>query len=206
MLHFVYELVDPGTNKAHYIGITNNPNLRMQAHISETLTNEQKSGWIQQLLAEGKEPKMKILEVCEDEDTARKQEEYWIQTYIKQGAELTNIQKVKSRPKAAKKVAKTPSPVEVREPMYQTILREKPHLIEMFGEEMAKRVSEEIDKHGPSYVYDELPDELPISFTSPNDVAEKWGNFLREIKSKTLTKDEEKRLVDELYPARSGRE
>lgn len=33
MLHFVYELVDPRTGAVVYVGITNNPNQRFQAHL-----------------------------------------------------------------------------------------------------------------------------------------------------------------------------
>lgn len=90
MFHFVYELVDPRTDATVYVGITNNPNLRFQAHLSDTETNDKKGKWIEQLREECFEPRMKILEIVETREEAFEREKYWIQKYTQQGVVLTN--------------------------------------------------------------------------------------------------------------------
>lgn len=70
MFHFVYELVDPRTNAVVYVGITNNPNLRFQAHLSNTEGNDKKDRWVEQLREESFEPRMKILEIMETREEA----------------------------------------------------------------------------------------------------------------------------------------
>lgn len=72
MFHFVYELVDPRTNAVVYVGITNNPNLRFQAHLSNTEGNDKKDRWVEQLREESFEPRMKILEIMETREEAVK--------------------------------------------------------------------------------------------------------------------------------------
>ena len=78
VFHFVYELIDPRTDDVVYIGITNNPNLRFQAHLSDTETNDKKGKWIEQLREESFEPRMKILEIVETREEAFEREKYWI--------------------------------------------------------------------------------------------------------------------------------
>ena len=90
MFHFVYELTDPRTDDVVYVGITNNPNLRFQAHLSDTETNDKKGKWIEQLREECFEPRMKILEIVETREEAFEREKYWIQKYAQQGIVLTN--------------------------------------------------------------------------------------------------------------------
>jgi predicted GIY-YIG superfamily endonuclease len=91
MLHFVYELVDPRTNDVAYVGITDNPNRRFQAHLSDTETNDEKRMWIEQLRSENLEPRMRILETVETREEAFQREKYWIRHYIEQGKFLINI-------------------------------------------------------------------------------------------------------------------
>lgn len=92
MLHFVYELVDPRTDAVAYVGITNNPNQRLRAHITDTETNDNKQAWIEQLQKEHLKPRMRILEIVESREEAVEREKYWIQYYIEHGKELTNLQ------------------------------------------------------------------------------------------------------------------
>lgn len=91
MPYFVYELVDPRTDAVAYIGITDNPNRRFQAHLSDTETNDKKRIWVEQLQSEGLEPRMRILEIVETREEALEREKHWIRHYIRLGKQLTNI-------------------------------------------------------------------------------------------------------------------
>jgi predicted GIY-YIG superfamily endonuclease len=84
MLQFVYAEVDPRTDIPFYVGITNNLNQRHTEHFKR---NEH----IKQMYSETLKSYMKILEIVYDKKEAHKQERYWIQTYLEQGIQLTNI-------------------------------------------------------------------------------------------------------------------
>lgn len=90
MLHFIYELIDPRTDTVFYIGITNDPNQRFQAHLHDAKTNDKKSERIEQLREESFEPRMRILEIVETREEAIERETYWIHEYLQQGIVLTN--------------------------------------------------------------------------------------------------------------------
>jgi predicted GIY-YIG superfamily endonuclease len=83
-------MVDPRNNTPSYVGITNNPNQRYFEHIELRVKKGKKNDWVQQLLAEGVKPKMRILEIVESREEARAREKYWIQQYVSQGIPLTN--------------------------------------------------------------------------------------------------------------------
>ena len=89
-MYFVYELVDPRNNVTGYIGITNNPNQRYLEHIEGRVKKGKKYEWIKRLQKEGLQPKMRILEVVDDLEQARRQEQYWIQQYLNEGILLVN--------------------------------------------------------------------------------------------------------------------
>lgn len=89
-MYFVYELVDPRNSVTGYVGITNNPNKRYLEHIDERAGRGRKYGWISSLQEEGIQPKMKILEIVDDLEQARRQERYWIQRYLAEGIPLVN--------------------------------------------------------------------------------------------------------------------
>jgi predicted GIY-YIG superfamily endonuclease len=91
MLHFVYKLIDPRTGVVAYVGITDNPNRRFQAHLNDTKTNDGKRAWIEQLQSEHLEPRMEIIEIVETREEALEREKYWIQWYLQQGVTLVNI-------------------------------------------------------------------------------------------------------------------
>jgi predicted GIY-YIG superfamily endonuclease len=91
MLYFVYELVDPRTDAVAYVGITDNPNRRFQAHLSDTETNDGKRMWVEQLQSEGLEPRMRILEIVETKEEALEREKHLIRHYTRLGEQLTNI-------------------------------------------------------------------------------------------------------------------
>lgn len=90
MLHFVYTLIDPRTGVVAYIGITDNPNRRFQAHLDDTKTNGEKRAWIEQLQSEHLEPRMEIIEIVETREEALEREKYWIQCYSQRGVTLVN--------------------------------------------------------------------------------------------------------------------
>lgn len=95
MLHFVYKLFDrrrEGIKAVFYIGITDNPNERLERHIRcDENESEQKNVYIRDMLAEGVVPKMEIIEIIDDlREVALARETFWIKDYAQQGAPLLN--------------------------------------------------------------------------------------------------------------------
>jgi hypothetical protein len=72
---FIYGLTDPRTGQVRYVGKSNKPQRRLVEHIRYcTDQHTHKDHWIQQLLSEGVEPGMEILEECKyDQWKAREQ-------------------------------------------------------------------------------------------------------------------------------------
>ena len=91
MLQFIYRLVDPRTGVIAYIGITDNPNRRFQAHLDATKANNRKRASIEQLQSEHLEPRMEIIETVETREKALEREKYWIQWCLQQGIILVNV-------------------------------------------------------------------------------------------------------------------
>lgn len=91
---YIYGLFDPRNYSLRYIGKSNNPDLRLKCHLSEVKHgrsgNTHKDNWIKQLLAEGLEPSIEILEEC-DEDNWQEIEKAWIEECREKGLYLTNI-------------------------------------------------------------------------------------------------------------------
>lgn len=92
MLYFIYELIDPRTERPWYVGITNNPNARLKRHLEHSDTNPAKAAWISELAAEGLEPCLHILEIVDSLKRARKREKCWIGHYLSSSEQLLNIQ------------------------------------------------------------------------------------------------------------------
>jgi predicted GIY-YIG superfamily endonuclease len=119
-MYFVYELVDPRTNVASYVGITNNPNQRYAEHMEGRVGRGKKYNWIKSLQEEETQPKMKILEVVDDAKQAKQQERHWIQHYISNGVQLTNAILIRNTPTKrnsrteAKKNKASPTPMRQR--------------------------------------------------------------------------------------------
>jgi hypothetical protein len=87
-MYFVYKLIDPVTNKIHYIGKTTQPiNKRLEGHINESdrygnlpiATAKQK--WIYNLRNKNLVPKIEVLETCYDEKSLDVAEKFWIKAY-----------------------------------------------------------------------------------------------------------------------------
>ncbi len=103
MLYFVYTIENAVTGEVGYVGITNNPGLRLHHHLGGKEANGKKNAWLQQLLANDIEPKMRILEIVDgSQKEAKEREKYWMQHYVSQQAPLTNVVHVKSMAKALK--------------------------------------------------------------------------------------------------------
>lgn len=90
---FIYGLWDPRDYQLRYIGKTKDaPQKRLKAHIQEAKFggNNHKNNWIKQLLLEGLEPSLEILEECTDE-TWEQSEKDWIAECKNFGLNLVNI-------------------------------------------------------------------------------------------------------------------
>lgn len=86
---YIYGLVDPRTNQIRYIGKTTNRKNRLESHIKNRNSNKEKCDWIDMLLDVGLKPKMKTLEVCNNENWADR-EKWWIANGYEKGWDLLN--------------------------------------------------------------------------------------------------------------------
>jgi len=112
MLHFIYELIDPRTETVAYVGITTNPNSRLQQHVNCMDENNEKIEWIQQLQKEALEPRMKILEIVETREEAIEKEKQWIQHYLSKGVSLSNIKNASQSTESGSARRYTPEQIE----------------------------------------------------------------------------------------------
>ena len=92
---FVYVLKDPTTHAIRYVGVTNNPNLRLKAHIGDAIKRfkmdcepgfyypckTKRSVWIRELLAKGLSPYMDIIMECPGE-AKMYFEGFWYQVFL----------------------------------------------------------------------------------------------------------------------------
>lgn len=88
----IYALIDSRTNEIRYIGKSKNIEVRLKAHINESIKGRKshKCDWIRQLLNLELRPILQILEEC-DEDNWKEREQYWIKYYKERGCKLTNL-------------------------------------------------------------------------------------------------------------------
>lgn len=120
MFYFVYELLDP--EEPFYVGITNNPNMRMYEHMTARTGSGglKRAKKINEILAHGFSPKMRFLEIIEESDTdkcrakAEEREAYWIKEYLGRGIQLANTQ-VSLQEKKDKPVRKRAKPTTMLE-------------------------------------------------------------------------------------------
>jgi len=81
---YIYGLYEVGKeNEIRYVGKTNNPKSRIHSHLTRKKVNKEKVAWILEVLKNGGEIGMRIIEEC-GEDWSEK-EKYWISTYNKTG-------------------------------------------------------------------------------------------------------------------------
>ncbi len=85
----IYALVDPRTDRVHYVGrTTQNPKRRAQPNLKHSHT-PRKLKWIRDLQAEGLLPKQIILEEVTS-GTIQDRELWWIEEMTRRGEPLTN--------------------------------------------------------------------------------------------------------------------
>ena len=75
----LYKLICPIENKIRYIGITNNPNLRLKHHLT-CKNNKLKYEWIKRLKGFNQKPIMKIIQKYDTLKEAEIQEQKLIET------------------------------------------------------------------------------------------------------------------------------
>jgi hypothetical protein len=86
----IYALKDPFTNQVRYIGATQNLRARMNCHRYDRYDDRldtAKARWMRSL---GRFPTVEVLETVPYPDTAHR-EKYWIERFVDDGADLTNI-------------------------------------------------------------------------------------------------------------------
>ena len=64
--YYLYALIDPNLNSPKYIGITNDPNRRLQEHIEDTAITK-KTKWISSLKEGGYLTSLKILQDADND-------------------------------------------------------------------------------------------------------------------------------------------
>jgi hypothetical protein len=91
-MYYVYELVDPRTNIAGYIGITKSPEKRLISHLARFDRNDRKNEWIGEILLAELKIQMNVIETVDTLEIARERERYWIKNYIDRKIALYNVQ------------------------------------------------------------------------------------------------------------------
>lgn len=85
---YIYALRCPLTGDIRYVGKSNNPELRLQKHMSPA-TNWRKIQWVREVKAEGKRLELVILERV-PASNYRKVEDIWIKFFLEAGCPLVN--------------------------------------------------------------------------------------------------------------------
>lgn len=92
MPEFIYALIDPNTDDVRYVGRSQTPKLRLQAHLRSGNKNvTERERWLHSLKLQNQSPKMVILQQCTSSYHAKQVEAQWIEHYWNRGASLTNI-------------------------------------------------------------------------------------------------------------------
>jgi hypothetical protein len=87
----VYALEDSRDDTVHYVGVTNDLQVRLSQHMRYDGSNQGRDTWIQEVLACGGEIRPLIVEeVDEQQVNPRIRETYWIHHYLDLNAPLTN--------------------------------------------------------------------------------------------------------------------
>src|SRR6266496_4132123 len=91
-MYSVYALVDPRDEAIRYIGMSKNVWRRYAMHLvmASRMTPE-KDAWVKELNRLDLSPLLKILEIAETKEEARKRETHWIQHYLNIDAQLINM-------------------------------------------------------------------------------------------------------------------
>ena len=98
-MYVVYVLIDPRDDVVRYVGITDQTtNRRLNQHLKCTDGNNEKSEWINALMAVGMKPKIKTIEEGLTLQEANERETYWIKHYLAGNIPITNRAKAPSSP------------------------------------------------------------------------------------------------------------
>lgn len=89
--YVIYALIDPRDGALRYIGITNNPDQRLEEHLSGRGNNPLKREWIYELRRIGLAPIMQPLETGLSLPAALERESFLIQHYLNSGYALVNL-------------------------------------------------------------------------------------------------------------------
>ena len=76
-LYANYKLIDPRDNAVRYVGMSKQPQKRLEQHIQRRYGANH--DWIQDVLNAGLEPVLSIIEMIDGQKLARAREKYWIQ-------------------------------------------------------------------------------------------------------------------------------
>jgi len=87
----IYTLVDPRDGTVRYVGMSNNPQKRLQQHYSGGYAAAAAvKDWIRELRALETKPLLFIVEEVDNYDTAWRRETYWINFFLAEGEPLVN--------------------------------------------------------------------------------------------------------------------
>jgi GIY-YIG catalytic domain len=89
--YIIYALIDPRDGAIRYIGITNNPDQRLEEHLNGRGNNPLKREWVYGLRRLGLAPIMQPLETGLSLPAALERESFLIQHYLNSGNALVNL-------------------------------------------------------------------------------------------------------------------
>ncbi len=89
----IYALCEPDTGEARYIGLTVSPKDRYYQHMGKCPTKGSTAcnQWIRGLVAQGKKPRMLILQEVTDYAEAKRLEYAWVRRYRTMGERVLNF-------------------------------------------------------------------------------------------------------------------
>jgi hypothetical protein len=86
---YIYVLVDPFTDEVRYVGKSIRPRERLANHCNEQSVTW-RTNWIRTVLAQGKRPLLRIVQILDRDEDWRAAERDWIAGLKERGARLTN--------------------------------------------------------------------------------------------------------------------
>jgi hypothetical protein len=165
---FVYGLVDPRTEQVRYVGRSSSGIRRPRRHTapSELRGKSHKKNWLRQLLAEGFQPRVVVIESLGSPEELSARERYWIRWFRDAGAPLTNTTAGGEGSLGAK-----PS-IETRQKMSEALKRRDPEVrrqaaLKIFGRKRSAesraqmRLGQKRRREAPDYVPPRLGREFP---------------------------------------------
>lgn len=96
----IYGLFDPDTHELRYIGKANNSAKRFIGHLREIRRKTPLYFWIEKLRNQGKQPTMRVLEICPYEDWERSERQHIFEARL-MGERLLNVASGGNEPKSS---------------------------------------------------------------------------------------------------------